>query len=196
MKPTFFRNAAAFRAWLRVNHKTATEITLRLVKNHAADTGMTYPEALDEALCYGWIDGVRRSFDADSYTQRFSPRRKGSVWSGVNIGHVGRLIAAKRMTKAGLAEFEKRARVVSYDRAAAPLRPGGRSAVSPHRQGVGLFLGGDAVVPARVPVVAGRRQARRDAPEAAGDPDRQLGQGAAASAAAAREVTGAYRAPV
>ena len=195
MKPTFFRNAAAFRAWLRVNHKTATEITLRLVKNHAADTGMTYPEALDEALCYGWIDGVRRSFDADSYTQRFSPRRKGSVWSGVNIGHVGRLIAAKRMTKAGLAEFEKRGRVVSYTGRPRRSDPG-RSAVSPHRQGVGLLLGGDAVVPARVSVVAGRRQARRDAPEAAGDPDRQLGQGAAASAAPAREVTGAYRAPV
>ena len=124
MTPTFFRNAAAFRAWLRANHRTATEITLRLVKTHVADTGMTYPEALDEALCYGWIDGVRRRHDADSYTQRFSPRRKGSVWSRVNIGHVQRLIAAKRMTKAGLAEFEKRDRVVSYDRAATPLRPG------------------------------------------------------------------------
>jgi len=123
VKPTFFRNAAAFRAWLRANHKTATEITLRLVKNHVADTGMTYPEALDEALCYGWIDGVRRRHDADSYTQRFSPRRKGSVWSGVNVGHVERLIAAKRMTRAGLAEFEKRDRVVSYDRTAAPLQP-------------------------------------------------------------------------
>ena len=122
-KPTFFRNAAAFRAWLRANHKTATEIDLRLVKNHVADTGVTYPEALDEALCYGWIDGVRRRFDADSYTQRFSPRRKGSIWSRVNIAHVQRLIAAKRMTKAGLAEFEKRDRVISYDRAAAPLRP-------------------------------------------------------------------------
>lgn len=123
MKPTFFRDAAAFRAWLRVNHKTATEITLQLVKNHAADRGMTYPEALDEALCYGWIDGVRRRHDADSYTQRFSPRRPGSVWSKINIGHVRRLIGAKRMTKAGLAEFEKRDRVVSYDRAAPPLRP-------------------------------------------------------------------------
>jgi len=122
-KPTFFRNAAAFRAWLRANHKTATEIDLRLVKNHVADTGVTYPEALDEALCYGWIDGVRRRFDADSYTQRFSPRRKGSIWSRVNIAHVQRLIAAKRMTKTGLAEFEKRDRVISYDRAAAPLRP-------------------------------------------------------------------------
>ena len=123
MKPTFFRNATAFRAWLRVNHKSATEVTLQLVKNHAADSGMTYPEALDEALCYGWIDGVRRRHDADSYTQRFSPRRPGSVWSKINIGHVQRLIKTKRMTRAGLMEFEKRDRVMSYDRAALPLRP-------------------------------------------------------------------------
>ena len=136
-KPTFFRNAAAFRAWLRANHKTATEITLRLVKNHVADTGVTYPEALDEALCYGWIDGVRRRYDADSYTQRFSPRRKGSIWSRVNIAHVQRLIAAKRMTKAGLAEFEKRDRVISYDRAAAPLRPDDEARFRRTRQGAG-----------------------------------------------------------
>ena len=124
MKPTFFRDAAAFRAWLRVNHKTAKEITLQLVKNHAADRGMTYPEALDEALCYGWIDGVRRRHDADSYAQRFSPRRPGSVWSKINIGHVRRLIKTRRMTKAGLTEFEKRDRVVGYDRDAPSLRPG------------------------------------------------------------------------
>lgn len=124
MTPVFFRDAAGFRAWLRVHHKTASEIVLRLAKNHALDRGgMTYAQALDEALCYGWIDGVRRRFDADSYTQRFSPRRKGSVWSGVNIGHAQRLIKAKRMTRAGLAEFEKRDRVVSYDRPTLPLRP-------------------------------------------------------------------------
>ena len=124
MTPVFFRDAAAFRAWLRANHKTANEIVLQLAKRHALDRGgMTYSQALDEALCYGWIDGVRRRHDAYSYAQRFSPRRKGSVWSRVNIGHVHRLIKAKRMTRAGLAEFEKRSRVVSYDRQALPLRP-------------------------------------------------------------------------
>ena len=123
MKPTHFRNAAALRAWLRANHKTAREIELQLMKKHAADQGVTYPEALDEALCYGWIDGVRRRYDADSYTQRFTPRRPNSVWSAVNIRHVQRLIEKRRMTKAGLAEFEKRDRIVSYDRPAPPLQP-------------------------------------------------------------------------
>lgn len=123
MTPAFFRTAAAFRAWLRANHKTASEITLRLVKNHAADTGVTYPEALDEALCYGWIDGVRRRHDADSYTQRFTPRRKGSIWSRVNVGHVERLIRQRRMTRAGLVEFEKRhdGPTYSYERQAVLL---------------------------------------------------------------------------
>jgi uncharacterized protein YdeI (YjbR/CyaY-like superfamily) len=125
VKPTFFRNAAAFRAWLRVHHKTAAEITLQLVKNHAAETGMTYTQALDEALCFGWIDGVRRRYDTDSFTQRFTPRRKGSRWSRINVTHARRLIAAKRMTRAGLAEFEKRdeARGYPYGREDAVLRP-------------------------------------------------------------------------
>jgi uncharacterized protein YdeI (YjbR/CyaY-like superfamily) len=112
--PIKFPNAKAFRAWLRHHHGTASEIVLRLVKNHVAHMGVTYPEALDEALCYGWIDGVRRAYDADTYTQRFTPRRPKSVWSEVNVGHVRRLVAEKRMTKVGLAAFQARDEVRSY----------------------------------------------------------------------------------
>ena len=157
---------------------------------------MTYPEALDEALCYGWIDGVRRRHDADSYTQRFSPRRKGSVWSGVNIGHVERLIAAKRMTRAGLAEFEKRDRVVSYDRAAAPLRPEDEARFRRTAKAWAYF---SAATPSyRRACLLWLGDAKRDETrlKRLDDPDRQLGQRAADSAAPAREVTGAYRAPV
>jgi uncharacterized protein YdeI (YjbR/CyaY-like superfamily) len=106
--PTTFRTAAAFRAWLTKNHAKAPELTLRLFKAHAADQGITYAQALDEALCFWWIDGVRRSLDEDSFSQRFSPRKPRSNWSRVNIAHVERLRASGRMTPAGLAAFEAR----------------------------------------------------------------------------------------
>lgn len=83
-------------------------LVLRLAKKHAAGTGITYPEALDEALCFGWIDGIRRRIDADSFSVRFTPRKPKSIWSRVNVAHVERLIRQERMTKAGLAAFEAR----------------------------------------------------------------------------------------
>lgn len=103
--PVFFPDARAFRAWLRQHHRTGTEIVLRLAKAHVAHTGVTYGQALDEALCYGWIDGIRRGLDADTFTVRFTPRRPSSRWSQVNVRHAERLIQQKRMTRAGLAAF-------------------------------------------------------------------------------------------
>jgi uncharacterized protein YdeI (YjbR/CyaY-like superfamily) len=125
--PTHFKTPAAFRAWLRQHHKTASSVVLRISKNHAAKTGVTYAQALDEALCYGWIDGVRRSLDADGFSVRFSPRKARSNWSQVNVRHVKRLIQAKRMTRAGLAAFEAREEgrtgVYSFERRPMELRP-------------------------------------------------------------------------
>jgi uncharacterized protein YdeI (YjbR/CyaY-like superfamily) len=83
---------------------------VRLFRTHARDKGLTYPEALDEALCYGWIDGVRRGFDADSFVQRFTPRRSKSKWSAVNLRHYKRLKLARRIQPAGAAAFENRDR--------------------------------------------------------------------------------------
>jgi uncharacterized protein YdeI (YjbR/CyaY-like superfamily) len=103
-----FRNRAAFRAWLAKHHATASEIILRLRKARSPERCITYPEALDEALCFGWIDGVRRSLDADAYVQRFSPRKPRSIWSKVNIAHVARLTAEGRMMPPGIAAFEAR----------------------------------------------------------------------------------------
>jgi uncharacterized protein YdeI (YjbR/CyaY-like superfamily) len=98
-------------------------LILRCFKVQAAHKGITYAQALDEALCWGWIDGVRRAFDADSFTQRFTPRRPGSNWSDVNVGHVERLIAEGRMKPPGLDAFgaRKAARtgVYSFERKAA-----------------------------------------------------------------------------
>ena len=106
--PKAFRTQAAFRAWLEKHHATVAELEVRLFKVHAGRRGITYPLALDEALCFGWIDGVRRRFDADTYTQRFTPRRLRSIWSRVNIAHVERLKKEGRMAPSGLAAYEAR----------------------------------------------------------------------------------------
>ena len=125
--PVSFATPALWRAWLRKNHRSASEILLRIARVHAARTGITYAQALDEALCYGWIDGVRRSLDADGFSIRFSPRKPRSIWSRVNIRHARRLIAAGRMTRAGLAAFEARkadrTAVYSFEQRPAELPP-------------------------------------------------------------------------
>jgi uncharacterized protein YdeI (YjbR/CyaY-like superfamily) len=117
---TNFRTPAAFRAWLKQHHAKATELHLRCFKVHAAKQGVTYRQALDEALCFGWIDGVRRSVDADSFSTRFTPRKPASIWSRVNIAHVERLTNAGRMAKPGLGAYalrtEARTGVYSFER--------------------------------------------------------------------------------
>ncbi|MGD0483612.1 MAG: YdeI/OmpD-associated family protein [Gemmatimonadales bacterium] len=125
--PRAFRSQAAFRAWLAAHHAVTPELLVRLFKTSAAHRGLTYAQALDEALCHGWIDGVRRRFDAESFTIRFTPRKPRSTWSRVNVAHVERLIAAGRMAKAGLAAYaareEVRTGLYSFERRAMPLAP-------------------------------------------------------------------------
>jgi uncharacterized protein YdeI (YjbR/CyaY-like superfamily) len=106
--PKAFRTPAAFRAWLERHHATATALEVRLFKVHAAHRGITYAQALDEALCFGWIDGVIHALDQDSFRQRFSPRQPRSTWSRRNIAHIERLKQAGRMAPAGLAAYEAR----------------------------------------------------------------------------------------
>ncbi|HVO12940.1 MAG TPA: YdeI/OmpD-associated family protein [Vicinamibacteria bacterium] len=109
MRPRAFRSAAAFRAWLEAHHASASELLVRCFKVSARDRGVTYTEALDEALCFGWIDGVRRAVDAHSFSVRFTPRKAKSYWSAVNRRHAERLQADGRMHPAGLAAFRKAA---------------------------------------------------------------------------------------
>jgi len=104
-KPKSFASRAQFRAWLERNHAHVPELNLRLFKVHARERGMTYREALDEALCFGWIDGVRRALDDASFTQRFSPRRSGSKWSVVNRRRMRELQAEGLVEAAGLAAW-------------------------------------------------------------------------------------------
>lgn len=126
--PTTFRSQAAFRAWLRTNHKRATDLLARLFKVHAAHRGLTYAQALDEALCFGWIDGVRRALDEDSFSIRFTPRKPRSIWSRVNVAHARRLIEAGCMAEPGRAAFEARTEdrtgLYSFERSAMQLSPG------------------------------------------------------------------------
>lgn len=104
----FFRDAAEFRAWLEANHETATELWMGLHKKHVADRGLTWEDAVPEALCFGWIDSVSQGIDEDSRRQRWTPRKSSSIWSAVNIAHVERLTAEGQMRPAGIAAFERR----------------------------------------------------------------------------------------
>jgi uncharacterized protein YdeI (YjbR/CyaY-like superfamily) len=106
--PVFFPEAAAWRRWLERHHDTATEVWMGLYKKSSGKPSITWPEAVDEALCFGWIDGVRKSIDATSYRNRFTPRRRDSNWSAVNIRRVKELIELGRMHPAGLKAFEAR----------------------------------------------------------------------------------------
>ena len=108
MKPKFFRTPAAFRAWLQRHHGTAAELLVGFYKRGAGTPSITWPEAVDEALCYGWIDGIRRRLDERRYTIRFTPRRPGSIWSAVNIRRALALAAEGRMAAAGHKAFEAR----------------------------------------------------------------------------------------
>jgi len=123
MNARFFRTAASFHTWLDKYHASRDELLVGFYKKGSGKPCMTYQEALDEALAFGWIDGIRRRVDDVSYTIRFTPRRATSIWSAVNIKRVGELTAERRMKPAGVAAFdkrsEKRSAIYTYERAAA-----------------------------------------------------------------------------
>ena len=101
LKTRGFKSPTEFRHWLEINHKECDGIWLRIFKKDSGKKSITYAEALDQALCYGWIDGLKRSFDEQSWLQKFTPRRAKSGWSKVNTEHVERLFTAGQMTPAG-----------------------------------------------------------------------------------------------
>ncbi|MGA9117379.1 MAG: YdeI/OmpD-associated family protein [Bacteroidota bacterium] len=105
MKPVFFRTPAEFRRWLAGNHARAKELPVGYYRKDSGRTSITWPESVDEALCFGWIDGIRRRLDEASYAIRFTPRRRGSNWSDVNIRRAQALIREGRMRHAGLMAF-------------------------------------------------------------------------------------------
>ena len=108
MEPTFFATPEEFRAWLRAHHETESELLVGFYKKGTGRPSITWPESVDEALCVGWIDGVRRSLGDEAYTIRFTPRKAKSNWSAVNIKRMKQLIAEGRVAKPGLEAFERR----------------------------------------------------------------------------------------
>jgi uncharacterized protein YdeI (YjbR/CyaY-like superfamily) len=126
MKPAFFQSAADFHAWLDKNHATANELLVGFYKKESG-RGITYPEALDLALAFGWIDGVRKRIDEEAYTIRFTPRKPDSIWSTVNTKRVQQLISQGLMQPAGLRAFrgrdERKTRQYSYEREHQKLDP-------------------------------------------------------------------------
>ena len=124
VKPTFFKTEADFRHWLEANHQATPELLVGFWKKSSGKPSIDWPQARDQALCFGWIDGLRKSMGEDAYTIRFTPRRKGSIWSKVNVERFEALKGAGLMTAAGEAAYERdkhRSGVYSYEKAVASL---------------------------------------------------------------------------
>ena len=127
MRPVFFTTRARFRAWLEKHHADRAELWIGFYKKSSGRRSVSYEEAVEEALCFGWIDGVRQRVDDSSYRQRFTPRKPKSYWSAINVKRAAELIKAKRMAPPGLRAFERRdanqtARY-SFERAEATFTP-------------------------------------------------------------------------
>ena len=105
-RPRSFRSSKELRAWMAKEHTRAPGLLLRIYKKESGVPSVTYAEALDQSLCFGWIDGQKLSFDANSWVQKFTPRRAKGGWSKINVAHVDRLIQEGQMTPAGLKEVE------------------------------------------------------------------------------------------
>ena len=117
-----FRTEAAFETWLAANHARETELWLKVHKKGSGLPTVTYAQALDVALCWGWIDGIRKTFDDRSFLQRFTPRRAKSVWSQINRDHIARLTTAGRITSQGQRQVDAAKADGRWDAAYAPIR--------------------------------------------------------------------------
>lgn len=103
----YFTNRDEWRAWLEANHASAKEVWLVHYKKHTGKADLTYEDAVEEALCFGWIDGLLHRIDDEKYALRYSPRKKGSIWSELNKRRVRKLIKQGRMTEAGIAKIQE-----------------------------------------------------------------------------------------
>ena len=125
MKPEFFQTPADFGTWLEKNHATAIELWVGFYKKDSGKPSITWPESVDQALCFGWIDGIRKGVDEISYQIRFTPRRRGSIWSAINIKRAKELVRQKQMRPTGLKAFaariENKSGIYSYEQRSTEL---------------------------------------------------------------------------
>jgi len=140
LKPTFFATAAELRAWLEENHPTATELLVGFYKRGSGKPSITWPELVDEALCFGWIDSVRKGIDEVSYANRLTPRKARSTWSAINIARAKELIRLGRMQPAGLKAFS-----------GGPMNGRRSTATNSGRKPSSIRRGSDPFVPTRRP---------------------------------------------
>ena len=169
MKPTFFATPPAFRAWLAANHATAAELLVGFHKGGSGRPSITWPESVDQALCFGWIDGVRRSLGDESYTIRFTPRRPRSIWSAINIEALRRAdaqgqVAPPASPRSRSAPPPARASTASSGASRPACRPARRRR-SARTARVGLLPVSPALVPADARlhwVVSAKKEETRD----------------------------------
>ena len=139
MKLKYFKSAAEFRRWLEVNQALVSELWVGFFKKDSGKVGLTYAEAVDEALCFGWIDGLKKRVDELSYTHRFTRRKPKSNWSRINIQHVERLKKSGRMTPAGLQAYaarkSERPGAYSFENAPRKLAAADEKQIRFHRAG-------------------------------------------------------------
>jgi uncharacterized protein YdeI (YjbR/CyaY-like superfamily) len=144
VKPTFFATPEKLRAWLEAHHATKKELLVGFYKKGSGKKSITWPESVDEALCFGWIDGVRHRIDDDAYTIRFTPRKRTSIWSAVNVARVAALTKLGKMTPAGLDAFAartpERTGVYAFERnEAAKLTPEQEKKLRANRKAAAFF---------------------------------------------------------
>jgi uncharacterized protein YdeI (YjbR/CyaY-like superfamily) len=140
---TYFRTPAELRKWFRANHAKAAELWVGYYKKDSGKPSITWPESVDEALCVGWIDGIRKTLGRESYTIRFTPRRKGSIWSAVNIARVKVLTAQARMQPAGSAAHgerkEYKSGIYSYEQRRTQLEEPYAGLLKKHKAAAAFF---------------------------------------------------------
>jgi uncharacterized protein YdeI (YjbR/CyaY-like superfamily) len=143
MEPLYFSSSADWRAWLEANHGKETSLVVGMHRAKSGKPSMTWSQSVDEALCFGWIDGVRKSAGDQGYTIRFSVRKPGSIWSRINIAKARELIASGRMRPAGLGKFEARrsdrSMVYSYEQRSAEMEGELRRRFMVHRKAWAFF---------------------------------------------------------
>src|SRR5436190_8135807 len=179
MKVKYFKSPAEFRRWLEKNHATTQELWVGYYKKSSAKPSITWPESVDEALCFGWIDGIRKSVDDLRYTSRFTPRRRGSIWSAVNIKRAQELRDKGLMHPAGMAAFNARKKKVGHLFLRTKERQSRwalREKAAPKQSRMGFLLCSAALVSKSNRVVDHKCKAGGDATKAIAKANRRIGE--------------------
>jgi len=178
LKPKFFRTPADFGTWLEENHATATELWVGFYTKDSGKPSITWPESVDQALCFGWIDGIRKRVDEISYQIRFTPRRGGSIWSAINIKRANEFVRQKQMRATGLKAFaariENKSGIHSYEQRSTELSEPCAKVAEEEQSSLELFRKTAAVISKNDRLVDYQRKERRNANGSPGKINRRV----------------------